>query len=487
MLFNSPEFIFFFLPLTLFGYYLIKNNTTNGNYALAFLVLASLFFYAWWSPPHLFLLLASMAFNHRIGKWVSLSEHPQHRSKLLLVVGISANLLTLGYFKYSAFLVESTGMLLGMDFNFTKVVLPLAISFFTFQQIAYLVDSYRGECRDYDFIHYCLFVTFFPQLIAGPIVHHSQMMPQFIARTRSQLSNDLYVGISFFVFGLFKKMVIADDIARWATPVFAVADQGDPISTMEAWGAILSYGLQLYFDFSGYADMAIGAGRMFGIRLPINFQSPFKSTSIIDFWRHWHITLYKFLRDYIYIPLGGNRRGTAIKHRNTMITMLLGGLWHGAGWNYVLWGGLHGVYLVINQIFREITPQRRFLPKWLGDNLARAFTLFCIFVSWALFRSETFNGACIMLENMFVFSDHVVTTQWIEKSDRGWERIIEFALIALLLPNTSKLMGYFGVDNKYDAAPLWRPGWITGLLTLCMFLACIGDLSNVSEFLYFQF
>lgn len=488
MLFNSTEFIFLFLPATLIIYYLARHYCSNGNYPLFLLVAASLFFYGWWSPPHLALIIISIVFNYQIGKsLVLLKEKNPGRAKFLLSLGISVNLLALGYFKYSTFILENLTTIGGWDFHFSKVILPLAISFFTFQQIAYLVDAYRGECKDYDFIHYCLFVTFFPQLIAGPIVHHSQMIPQFLNKGRSDTLNDFYIGISFFVFGLTKKVMLADEIARWSTPVFAVADAGNAVGTMEAWGAAFSYTLQLYFDFSGYADMAIGAARMFGIKLPLNFNSPYQAVSIIEFWRRWHMTLSQFLRDYLYIPLGGNRHGTVKRHRNLMITMLLGGLWHGAGWNFVIWGGLHGIYLVINHTFHAIKPKRPLVPKWIADNLGRMLTLLCVVIAWVFFRAETFEGACIILKSMFTFSDLTASTQWIEETQRGWDRIMQIGLIALLLPNTSRLMAYFGPSDTYDKPPLWRANWVTGIIICCLFIICVGKLSDVNEFLYFQF
>ncbi len=272
----------------------------------------------------------------------------KHSVRGALVVGIAFNLGTLGYFKYFNFFVETANVVFNAGFNFDEIILPLAISFFTFQQITFLVDAYRGKACDYNFLHYALFVTFFPQLIAGPIVHHAEMMPQFLKRKTGGLSNaSIAVGGSIFLLGLFKKVVLADNVAAYATPVFAAASAGQELTLIESWGGVLAYTFQLYFDFSGYSDMAIGLARMFGIVLPLNFNSPYKAASIIDFWRRWHMTLSRFLRDYVYFPLGGSLRGRMKRHINLMITMLLGGLWHGAGWTFVVWGGLHGIYLMI--------------------------------------------------------------------------------------------------------------------------------------------
>ncbi|MBT5260335.1 MAG: MBOAT family protein, partial [Nitrospina sp.] len=343
MLFNSYAFIFLFLPVTLLGFQLIGNRG-HCRVAVSWLIGASLFFYGWWNPAYLGLILTSILFNYAVG--VSLGSRP---AKTVLVVGIAANLGLLGYFKYANFFVDNINALTGSDIVLERIILPLAISFFTFQQITYLVDTYRGETQECDFLRYCLFVTFFPQLIAGPIVHHREMMPQFAKDTFCRLkAKHLAVGLTIFSVGLFKKVILADGIAVYSTPVFDAAEAGVILTFVDAWCGALAFTFQLYFDFSGYSDMAIGLGRMFGIILPVNFFSPYKASNIIEFWRRWHITLSRFARDYLYIPLGGNRKGTLLRFANLMITMLLIGLWHGAGWTFVIWGGLHGSYLVIN-------------------------------------------------------------------------------------------------------------------------------------------
>lgn len=454
---------------------------------MLFLVLASLFYYGWWNPVYLLVIVGSMLANYLIGlNIIRLRNSAPTMTKWLLAVGISANLAVLGYFKYAGFIVDNLTALFQSDIDPIHVVLPLAISFFTFQQIAFLVDASRGQCDDYNFIHYCLFVTFFPQLIAGPIVHHGEMMPQFARLDRSNRANDFYVGISFFVFGLAKKVLIADNIAQWATPVFGAADAGQSIDSAQAWMGAIAYSLQLYFDFSGYADMAIGCARLFGIRLPLNFNSPYQAASIIEFWRRWHMTLSRFLRDYLYIPLGGNRKGTLHRHRNLMITMLLGGLWHGAGWNFVIWGGLHGSYLVINHLFRAHCPKVILLPRQVTHALGWSLTLFCIIIAWVFFRAESFDGASRMLTAMFLLTTDTGTV-WVDDPERGWQLIIVFSVIALFAPNTSKLLGYFGTESADQKAPLWRPHPVTGLLISVLFLATAIRLSDISEFLYFQF
>lgn len=307
MLFNSEIFIFLFLPVTFFIYFYL-NSKRLTEASKGFLVVSSLFFYSWWNIIYLPLILISMVFNYVLG--TSLSKETQHKKisrKQILIVGVLGNLSLLGYFKYSDFFIENFNLVLSTDIPLLHLALPLAISFFTFQQIAYLVDSYRGETKEYDFLNYSLFVTFFPQLIAGPIVHHKEMMPQF-AQAKNKVKNYTNIALGLFIFsiGLFKKVVIADSFAVWATAGF---DKAEMLTFFEAWFTSFSYTFQLYFDFSGYTDMAIGIALLFNIKLPINFNSPYKATNIQDFWRRWHITLSRFLRDYIYIPLGGNRGG----------------------------------------------------------------------------------------------------------------------------------------------------------------------------------
>jgi D-alanyl-lipoteichoic acid acyltransferase DltB (MBOAT superfamily) len=335
LLFNSYEFIFAFLPITFFIYFYL-NHKRLTEASKVFLVVSSLFFYSWWNPVYLPLILVSMVFNYVIG--TSLTKDEEHKKvskKQLLTIGIVGNIGLLGYFKYSDFFIGNFNLAFGSDIPLLHLALPLAISFFTFQQIAYLVDSYRQETKEYDFLNYAVFVTFFPQLIAGPIVHHKEMMPQF-ANARNKVKNYKNIALGLFIFsiGLFKKVVIADTFAVWARAGF---DTATTLNLFEAWATSLSYTFQLYFDFSGYTDMAIGAALLFNIRLPINFNSPYKATNIQDFWRRWHITLSRFLKDYVYIPLGGNRKGNFRTYNNLMATFIIGGIWHGAGWTFVFW------------------------------------------------------------------------------------------------------------------------------------------------------
>ena len=364
--------------------------------AKGFLVFVSLFFYSWWNIAYLPIILSSLLFNYIIGN--SLNEKfykVKIHKKSLLAFGIVSNVTLLGYFKYTDFLIENFNGVFDTSVPLLHLALPLAISFFTFQQIAYLVDSYRGETVEYDFLNYALFVTFFPQLIAGPIVHHSEMMPQFASRW-NLVKNYKHIALGLFIFsiGLFKKVVIADSFALTATAGF---DQAVTLNFLEAWATSLSYTFQLYFDFSGYTDMAIGAALLFNIKLPINFNSPYKALDIQDFWRRWHITLSRFLRDYIYIPLGGNRKGSFRTYTNLMATFILGGIWHGAGWTFIFWGLLHGLALMIHKFWKSLGFR---MPKLLAWFITFNF----INVAWVFFRAKEWDDAIKVLKGMSTFS-----------------------------------------------------------------------------------
>jgi D-alanyl-lipoteichoic acid acyltransferase DltB (MBOAT superfamily) len=336
MLFNSYEYIFIFLPITFFIYFYL-NSKKLTEASKGFLVFSSLFFYSWWNPIYLPIILLSMLFNYGIGEIFTKDDFVKINKKSILIFAILSNLLLLGYFKYMDFFISNINYVTSENIGLYHLALPLGISFFTFQQISYLVDSYKEETKEYDFLNYALFVTFFPQLIAGPIVHHKEMMPQFSNRWNLVKNyKNIALGLFIFSIGLFKKVVIADTFAMWATTGF---DTASTLNFLEAWSTSLAYTFQLYFDFSGYTDMAIGSALLFNIKLPINFNSPYKAVNIQDFWRRWHITLSRFLRDYIYIPLGGNRLSRFKTYSNLMITFLLGGLWHGAGWTFIVWGG----------------------------------------------------------------------------------------------------------------------------------------------------
>jgi alginate O-acetyltransferase complex protein AlgI len=398
MLFNSPEFLFGFLPVALLGFFLLAR--WGPAPALAWLVLASLFFYAWWNPVWLPLMLASIVVNLLAARGIA--GYPYTRAPLVGAVAI--NLAALAYFKYSAFIVDNLAWLAGASLHWASGELPLGISFFTFTQIAFLVDVHRRKTADFNPLRYGLFVTYFPHLIAGPILHHKEMMPQFerpdIFRFDAARLAD---GGVIFILGLFKKTVLADAFGGYARPAFAAA-ASHPLTFFESWGAALSYTLQIYFDFSGYCDMAIGLAMMIGITLPMNFHSPYKARNIAEFWRRWHMTLSRFLRDYLYIPLGGNRRGPVRQQLNLMATMLLGGLWHGAGWTFVIWGGLHGLYLMLFHAWRRGAAHWSLTTtRWAAAvtvPLAWSATFLAVVVAWVFFRAESLPAATSILRGM---------------------------------------------------------------------------------------
>jgi D-alanyl-lipoteichoic acid acyltransferase DltB (MBOAT superfamily) len=483
MLFNSFEFLFLFLPVTLLLFYLVpewvagffpgrRPAETAWRVRINIITLASLFFYGWWNPIYLLLLASLVVFNFLVGRWL-LSDRPAR--KAALVFGITVDLAALGFFKYANFIVDNIDMVGVADWHLGHIVLPLAISFFTFQKIAYLVDAYRREVDRGDFGEFCLFVAFFPQLIAGPIVHYKEVLPQF-RRWRQKLADvaEVEAGLTLLAIGLFKKVVLADTLALFATPVFEAAEQGHLISTAAAWGGALAYTFQLYFDFSGYSDMAIGLGLLFGIRLPLNFNSPYKATDIADFWRRWHMTLSRFLRDYLYIPLGGNRKGPLRTQVNLMLTMLLGGLWHGAGWTFIVWGGLHGLFLIAHRLWG---PLRRRLG--MGEPSSpipgMLVTFFFVVIAWVFFRAHTFTGAWHLLGAMFQPSlDGLqIGNFWLLLLAAAWG-------ICVLAPNSQTIA----------ERPSWHPVLVR--YTVAVFtLLVLGHQSLNSafeaEFLYFNF
>jgi alginate O-acetyltransferase complex protein AlgI len=401
MLFTTTTFCLLFLPIVLVGYYAIGGRSSTGGALLLFA--ASVFFYGWWMPQLTVLLLLSIVANFVIGLRIQ-RAHRERRAgwaKAWIFTGIVFNLGLLGYFKYANFLVDSLSALLSTPIEFHRVVLPIGISFYTFTQIAYLVDTYQRKVTEVRWVHYGLFVTYFPHLVAGPVLHHAQMMPQFADEAVYGVQPANFVaGLAIFLLGLAKKVLLADGVSPYADAVFAPVDSGASPSPQEAWLGTLAYTAQLYFDFSGYSDMAIGLSWMFNIRLPYNFNSPYKATSISEFWRRWHISLSTFLRDYLYVALGGNRKGPVRRYLNLAATMVLGGLWHGSAWTFVVWGGLHGLYLGVNHGFRAamdalgLAALRRhrlfILASW-------ALTMLAVMAGWVFFRATTFEGAGRML------------------------------------------------------------------------------------------
>ena len=417
------------------------------------------------------LILISMLFNYVIGNSLNSKKEENKKSfskKSILIFGIVANLSLLGYFKYADFFIENFNIVAQTNINLFNLLLPLAISFFTFQQIAYLVDSYRQETKEYDFLNYALFVTFFPQLIAGPIVHHSEMMPQFANKWNAvKKYRNIALGLFIFSIGLFKKVVIADTFAVWATAGF---DTATTLNLFEAWATSLSYTFQLYFDFSGYTDMAIGIALLFNIKLPINFNSPYKARNIQDFWRRWHITLSRFLRDYVYIPLGGNKKGSFRTYSNLLATFVIGGLWHGAGWTFVFWGFLHGMALVIHRAWSNLGFKMWTWLAWL-------ITFNFVNIAWVFFRAKEWDDAIKVLGAMFSL-DNVVIALSLEN--------ISGDLFTILWIIAGFILVLF-FKNTVEKAKELKINYKTLFFTLFCLLAALLSVNKVSEFLYFNF
>ena len=512
MLFNSYEFVLAFLPVVyLVARWLVRSS--RPSLYLWWLVLASVTFYSWQSPRLGLLFVTSMCVNYAIAGRLLAVTGPFRLAWLWL--GVTANLAYICYFKYLGFAALTTQTLFGGDWTLPAIALPLGISFYTFQQIAYLVDVYRGDVRRQTFVDYVLFVSFFPQLIAGPIVQQSDIVNQFAKpRCRRFHELDAAVGLTLFILGLFKKVVLADNLARFANPAFRLAEHDGQLAMLPAWLGMLSYTLQLYFDFSGYSDMALGLGRLFGIRLPLNFNSPYKSVDIIDFWRRWHLTLSAFLRDYLYLPLGGGRCSRWRKSTNLLLTMLLGGLWHGAGWTFVLWGGVHGLLLIANHAWNDWQAARMGTrqPSTIRLCLACVMTTFVVSLTWVLFRAESCAGAASFYHALFIPSAATIDyVTWVEMRDALYWVPIGLVIV-WLLPNSQETLGRFGPALRYRYRPAavslagrilgsresqphdvrapwwqWQPTTWHATVAAAMFLVAISSFSQVTQFIYFNF
>ena len=459
LLFNSYEFMFLFLPMTFAGFFYLGHKRKK-ELATLWLVLASFFFYGYWDVRYVPLLFGSICFNYLVGRKLELCKG----HKEWLVFGIVVNVLLLGYFKYTDFFLGTVNDVAGENlFELPHIVLPLGISFFTFTQTAYLVDAYRGEAKNQSFLTYCEFVTIFPHLIAGPIINHKEMIPQFVADKTFRINYDnIALGLTIFTFGLFKKVVIADKLAIWANGAFSHTAS---LSCVEAWVGALGYSLQLYFDFSGYSEMAIGLALMFNLKMPVNFNSPYQALSIIDFWRRWHMTLGLWVKNYLYIPMGDNRHGEVKKMCNLFVSMLIIGLWHGAGWTFIIWGGLHGMLLMINHAWRKTCIN---LPKVVNWGM----TFLCVVICWVFFRAGSFNEAMSVLRSM------VDIQSAINMELNGVTRlaVLVIGVLALtVVPNPLMIINKFKADYKWFAVTT-----AVMIFTLYMF-------SKISDFLYFQF
>jgi D-alanyl-lipoteichoic acid acyltransferase DltB (MBOAT superfamily) len=496
VLFNSYVFLFLFLPVTALGFAAL--GRLSHRLTLGWLTLCSLFFYGFWNPPYLLLLGLSVGVNFGCG-WCLSALHRTRWSHLLLALGLTFNLALLGYYKYAGFFLRTVNDVTGTALTVPEIVLPLGISFFTFQQMAYLVDAWKGLTREFRLIDYTLFVTFFPQLIAGPIVHHKELLDQFAAQKRLRFrADDVAVGIVVFVLGLFKKVVLADNVSGYANEVFGATASGVVPVVGDAWIGVLAYTFQLYFDFSGYSDMAVGLGRLFGIAIPVNFDSPYRATSVVDFWRRWHMTLSRFLRDYLYIPLGGSRRGPFRRYVNLLLTMVLGGLWHGAGWTFLLWGGLHGLYLCVNNAWSSVC--RRAGWEWTQRRwwrvVATGLTFLAVIAGWVLFRAADTSSALTLLAAMVgVGSSGAVPL--VHDADEAALFLLGLAGIVWACPNTQEFAGLITAEHEPQQSPLtaverrpwiaWRPSFVTGVAVSVVFVFTVTTMTKVREFLYFQF
>jgi D-alanyl-lipoteichoic acid acyltransferase DltB (MBOAT superfamily) len=526
MLFNSPIFLFAFLPATV-GLYIVVHQFAGPRAVLGLLLAASLFFYGWWNPIYLPLLGGIAIFNFIVARWITAERTAGRngRVRVLLIFGIVVDLLALGYFKYADFLIDTANTLLKTDFLLQNILLPLGISFFTFQKIAYLVDTGRGRVEKHDFLEYCFFVMFFPQLLAGPITHHSEIFSQIKGPWAFAIRpSNIMLGLTIFVVGLFKKVVLADHFAPIVANVYDAAAAGETLDFFTAWQGAIAFKLQLYFDFSGYSEMALGAARLFGIQLPLNFNSPLRALNVVDYWRRWHMTLSRWLRDYIYIPLGGSRCSTGRLYFNLMVTMALSGLWHGAAWHFVLWGSLQGGAMVMNHAWRSVW---RPINAWWSNTAARLITFFGLTMLLVTHRAPTLDVAGRIFRGMFNLPSSWLDAVGPIAGGLGWlgvhfdgrpvtadQRILVLWLILWLgvvwyLPNTQQMLARwhpafnYGVTERERDPPLleraapvmrfvpWRMEWrpnaaaavFVGLLAALAFL----NLHHVSEFLYFKY
>jgi alginate O-acetyltransferase complex protein AlgI len=539
MLFNSYEFILGFLPLVAVIYFLV--GTASRTWALRWLMLASLFFYAWWRPFNVLIIAPSILINFMLARaMMALNrEQPSASSKVskaILITGIAFNIAFLGYFKYANFLATASHDVFGTNIVLTQIILPLGISFITFQKIALLIDVYGRRVESLTFQEYCLFVLFFPQLIAGPIVHYREMVPQFRSVSSRFNKDDVAAGLTLLIFGLFKKVFLADSIAPMVSNIFDHAAAGTTMSLLPAWMAAVGFTLQIYFDFSGYTDMALGAARIFGLRLPPNFDSPLRASSIIEFWSRWHMTLTRFLTAYIYNPLllsltrrrlskgrpgYGSKPGAGafveLLAFPTLLTMLISGIWHGAGYLFILWGLLHGVYIVVNHAWRQVAGVlwgKRVGYVRVMQPLGVALTFLCVVVSMVLFRSQTMDTATMLFQGMFgmhgvalperIFSALGPLAPLVQRlgvtSGLGFDLafvqmaiwIVVLAGIVFVCPNTLRILSLYEPALGWKSVPrypaiAWQPSLAWAVVISAVAVVAITRLGGPSEFLYWQF
>jgi D-alanyl-lipoteichoic acid acyltransferase DltB (MBOAT superfamily) len=526
MLFNSPIFLFAFLPSTV-GFYVLLRQFAGPRAVLGLLLSASLLFYAWWNPVYLPVLCGIAVFNFLVARSITAQRSAGRTSwiRLLLIFGIAVDLLVLGYFKYTDFLIDTANTLVRTDFLLQHIILPLGISFFTFQKIAYLVDSARGKVAEHDFLEYCFFVMFFPQLLAGPITHHSEIFSQIKGpRAFAIKPSNLVLGLTIFVIGLFKKVVLADNFAPYVSSVYDAAIAGQTLDFFTAWQGAIAFKFQLYFDFSGYSEMALGAARLFGIQLPLNFNSPYRALNVVDFWRRWHMTLSRWLRDYVYIPLGGSRCSTGRLYFNLMVTLALSGLWHGAAWHFVFWGSLQGGAMVMNHAWRRVW---RPINAWWSNTVSRLVTFFGLTMVLVTHRAPSMDVALRVYRGMFnlpaawhdALGPLAAGLGWlgvrfdgppVSADQQGLVLWLIFWLALLwFLPNTHQMLARwqpasnYGVVERGRDPPLlarapslsrlwperleWRPNAAAAVFAGVLAALAFLNLQHVSEFLYFRY
>lgn len=520
MVFSSYNFLLFFLPCLCIILYFAQR--LNKIHLIILLIVSSLIFLGFWDWKLLWVLLFSIFINFAIASVILKLQEKYILKKTFLVIGIIFNLSLLGYFKYSNFFIDNINQFFNYNISSLNLILPLGISFYTFQQIAYLIDIHRKEVKKHNLIYYLLFVTFFPQLIAGPIVHHKEMMPQFLKGKAGYFKINLVAcGITFFTIGLFKKVIMADSMSTYASPVFEAAGKGILVPFFEAWGGTFAYTFQIYFDFSGYSDMAIGLGLIFGLKLPINFFSPYKSSNLIEFWKSWHITLSRFLKYYLYFPLGGNKNGIFRKYINIFLVMVIGGFWHGANWTFVIWGFMHGVGIILCHLWNDFFNKgnihnkrsKSSVKKWMGCFLTIIFINF----TWVFFRSQNLESAMIVIDGMLGLNGIILPKTYLiyfepfvnilsnynikfEESYLffGKDQVLTlliFLLIILLFPNSNEFINYQSSKNQINSNETknllkkinWKPTSFWAILLSLLTILCLIFMSRSGEFLYFQF
>jgi len=522
MLFNSYEFIFAFLPVVVAVFFAL--GRASRVWALRWVIAASLVFYGWWRPLNVLIIAPSVLINFLLARLLQRLNKQGRRgsAQVVLLVGLAFNVAFLGYFKYSNFLVGAINDAFGTQMFLARIILPLGISFITFQKIAFLIDIHAGRVESFTLQDYCLFVLFIPQLIAGPIVHYREMMPQFHRVSCRFDKDNVSVGLTLFAFGLFKKVFIADGIVPLVTPIYEQATSGSSIGLLLAWVAAVGFTLQIYFDFSGYTDMALGIGRMFGVRLPPNFNSPLRASSIIDFWQRWHMTLTRFLTAYIYNPLtlwltrrraARVRSGFAAPSKGPgafiellmfpiLLTMLVSGIWHGAGYTFIVWGVLHGFYLTVNHAWRLLGP-KLWRDKLSYERFMQPtgfiITFMCVSASMVIFRSANLKTAADLLQGMLGL--HGIGLSQLKNISVGRMKIAFWiavpAFIALVCPNTLQILSRYEPALGWNPSPhdgptlrnriLWGPSLAWAAAVSIIMVVGILYLGGQSEFLYWQF